>query len=243
VFFVDPATTAAAMIRRLEEQADPRFAEGQFRYFQEAVRPIGVRGHVVKQVAGEAWRAVHAWGVNERNRFMTELWKDGRLESGAVVCHAYRRFAKQCGAQEFELFEQWIDRFVNNWAHCDGVASFLVAACVENEPALRKRLIAWTGSANRWKRRAAAVSLVPEARKGRSTGVILDIAGRLSRDEDDMVRKGLGWLLKDAWPKRPGEVSDFLEEHVQALPRLVLRIAMEKMTPEGRKALREATRA
>jgi 3-methyladenine DNA glycosylase AlkD len=58
-----------------------------------------------------------------------------------------------------------------------------------------------------------------------------------------MVRKGLGWLLKDAWPKRPGEVSDFLEEHVQALPRLFLRIAMEKMTPEGRKALREATRA
>jgi len=240
---IDAATaTAAVMIRRLEAQSDPEFATGQFHYFQEAVRPMGVRGHIVKQAAGEAWRAVRNWPVPERNRFMAELWKDGRLESGAVACHAYRRFAKQCGAREFKLFEQWIDRFVGNWAHCDGVASFLVAACLEKEPELLTRLPPWTGSTNRWKRRAAAVSLVPAARKGQHTGFILELAQMLVHDEDDMVRKGLGWVLKDAWPKRPNEVSRFLETHARALPRLVLRIAMEKMTPEARSALLAAVR-
>ncbi len=243
MFFVDPITTAATIIHRLEEQADPEFARGQFNYFQEAVRPIGVRGHLVKQIAAEAWRAVRHWPVPERNRFMTELWSDGRLESGAVVCHSYRRFAKECGPGEFELFDGWIDRFVHNWAHCDGVASFLVAACLENEPGLLSRLPAWTSCGNRWKRRAAAVSLVPSARQGLNTEVVLEIAQRLLSDPDDMVRKGLGWVLKDAWPKRPGEVSAFLEATARATPRLVLRIAMEKMTPVSRQSLLDAAKA
>jgi hypothetical protein len=53
----------------------------------------------------------------------------------------------------------------------------------------------------------------------------------------------MGWVLKDAWPKRLGEVSAFLETSAKATPRLVLRIAMEKMTPARRETLLAAARA
>jgi hypothetical protein len=44
-----------------------------------------------------------------------------------------------------------------------------------------------------------------------------------------MVRKGLGWLLKETYPKRPREVVAFLLAH-PAAPRLVVRYAAEKMS-------------
>ena len=138
---------------------------------------------------------------------------------------------------EFHLFEKWIDRFVRNWAHCDGVASFLIAGTLENEPDLLTDLLPWTSSKNLWKRRAAAVSLIWEGRKGRHTAEILEVAEALRRDPEVMVQKGVGWLLKDAYPAKPKEVVAFLRPRAAETPRLVLRIAAEKMTARDREAV------
>ncbi len=53
-------------------------------------------------------------------------------------------------------------------------------------------------------------------------------------DEDDMVQKGVGWLLKETYPKRPREVVAFLEPWRGRTSRLLLRYAAEKMTPADR---------
>ena len=168
---------------------------------------------------------------------MKRLWETGKLESGVLVCHVYRRFAKSCAECEFHLFEKWIDRYVRNWAHCDGVSSWLVAACIANEPELRHQLVGWTVSANRWKQRAAAVSLLWEAKRGRHTEFVFDIAARLLPVRDDMVEKGVGWLLKESYPARPEETLRFLMEHRAAATRLALRYAAEKMPSSARSSL------
>jgi 3-methyladenine DNA glycosylase AlkD len=166
----------------------------------------------------------------DRDRLCTARWKGATNEEGALVCYVYRRFAKQCGAREFKLFTRWLDRYVKNWGHTDGLALWLLGASIANEPALIEELDAWTRSKNRWKRRAAAVALVPSARRGLHTRDILRIAQPLVPDGDDMVRKGVGWLLKETYPKKPGEVVRFLAPWRGKAPRLVLRYAAEKMT-------------
>jgi 3-methyladenine DNA glycosylase AlkD len=114
-----------------------------------------------------------------------------------------------------------------------------VADCsIDRESAaLADRLTRWTKSKNRWKRRSAAVSLVYEAKRGKNTEIILHICDLLLRDTDDMVRKGVGWLLKETYPKRPREVLDFFEDRRATAPRLVLRLAAEKMTPKHKQWL------
>jgi 3-methyladenine DNA glycosylase AlkD len=159
------------------------------------------------------------------------------MEEGGVAIYIYRRFRRQCASCEFRLFERWIDRYVRNWAHCDGVASWLIAASIENEPELMRFLPAWTSSRNRWKRRAAAVSFLQEAKRGRNTETILEIAGKLIEDSDDMAQKGVGWLLKETYPKKPRDVMAFLQARKESVPRLVLRIAAEKMTERDRRAI------
>ncbi len=229
------------ILERVREQlrgaADPMFREGQQRFFQHEIDTYGVRGPELKAIARALYGEVKNWRPGERNKLCAGLWKSGMLEEGALVCHVYRRFEKQCQACEFKLFERWLDRYVNNWAHCDGIASWLLAACIANEPSLIRELAPWTESKNRWKRRAAAVAMLQEGKKGRHTEEILDIASRLIADPDDMVQKGVGWVLKETYPKRPREVVEFLKSRRGETSRLLLRYAAEKMTPRDRETV------
>lgn len=233
----NPDEVVKLITARLVAQHDPEFAAGQRRFFQHEVETIGVRSADLHRLAREMFREIKPWPLAPRNRLMDLLWRDGRIEAGALVCCLYRRFASQCGACEFKLFERWIDRYVRNWAHCDGVASWLLAASIANVPELRHRLPQWTSSANRWKRRAAAVALLQEAKAGRHFETIAEVAERLLPDRDDMVEKGVGWLLKEAYPRQPEATFAFLMEQRGRASRLTLRIAAEKMPAEGRRSL------
>jgi len=231
------ATLLKDIRTRLKAAADPEFEAGLRWFFKEPVTPYGIRTPQVREFARLAYAHVKQWPVAERDRFVTELWKSGMLEEGVLVCHLYRRFAKSCGEREFRMFEQWINRYVTNWSNCDGVSTWLIAASIANRPGLADRLAGWTKSKNRWKRRSAAVSLIQEAKRGRNTEIIFQICGLLLEDRDDMVQKGIGWLLKETYPMRPREVLEFLDGWRSRAPRLVLRLAAEKMTERDRQRL------
>jgi len=188
-------TPAAAMLTRirgeLRELAEPEFRASVQRFFREPVDAYGVRTPAVRRLASTVFREVRQWPVAQRNRLCNELWKSGTLEEGALAVCLYQKFARQCGVCEFHLFEKWIDRFVANWSHCDGVCSLLWTT-FENEPKVLREIRPWSASPNRWKRRAAAVALVREARRGRNAALITATIARLSADSDDMVRMWCG---------------------------------------------------
>lgn len=211
--------------------ADPRVAQSAQRFFKDQpIRHRGVTSPQIQSIERDIYPRVKKMSVAERDRLCTALWATRTHEEGALVCYLYRRFAKQCGAREFALFTRWLDRYVDNWAHTDGLSLWLLGASIANDPALVDKLDAWTNSKNRWKRRAAAVALVYSAKRGEHTRVILRIAAPLIEDQDDMVQKGVGWLLKETYPKKPAEVVRFLIANRHRTTRLVLRYAAEKMT-------------
>jgi 3-methyladenine DNA glycosylase AlkD len=226
-----------AEITRLQlmSAANPDFAAGTRRFFREDIDSYGLRAPQVHAIARLVYRELKSWPGSQRDRYMVELWESGKLEAGAIVCYVYRYFSKHCAANEFKLFERWLGRYVKNWGQCDGVSTWLIAASIANRPELIAKLPAWTKSKNRWKRRAAAVSLIQEAKRGRNTDSIFRICEMLREDPDDMVQKGVGWLLKETYPRRPREVLRFLANWRATAPRLVLRYAAEKMTPKDRK--------
>ncbi len=223
--------------QQLRDAAEPDFAAGVRNFFREPVDPHGVRSGKLHGISSAVYRELKHWPKAERDRFMTALWESGKLEEGVIVSHVYRRFSKEFGEREFALFEKWLDRYVKNWAHCDGLASWLLAGAIRNQPRLIEKLAPWTKSENRWRRRAAAVALLQEAKTGRSTESIFEMSTMLRYDQDDMVQKGVAWILKEAYPKRPREVVAFLDDWRATAPRLLLRIAAEKMTPQHKQWL------
>jgi len=210
---------------------DPRVAASSQRFFKD--QPLmgrGITAPQIQRVARDVYPRVKKMSVVDRDRLCTELWASRQHEEGALVCYLYRRFAKQCGAREFALFTRWLDRYVDNWATTDGLSLWLLGASIANDATLVDKLDAWTHSKNRWKRRAASVALVYSAKRGEHTSAILRIADPLIEDHDDMVQKGVGWLLKETYPKKPAEVVRFLVANRGKTTRLVLRYAAEKMS-------------
>jgi len=223
--------------KQLKAAAEPAFVAQLRSFFKEPVDPYGVRSKQIHQIANGVYRELKRWPDADRDRFMEALWKSGKLENGAIVCYVYRRFSKTCAEREFAMCERWLDRYVTNWSSTDGVASWLLAASIANRPELISKLPRWTKSKNRWKRRAAAVALLQEAKQGRNTESIFQICELLRQDVDEMVQKGVGWVLKETYPRRPREVLRFLDSWRATAPRLVLHYAAEKMTARDKKWL------
>jgi len=70
---------------RLRDAARREVAEGMRGFFHEPIQPYGVAAPQVREVARLAYRELKAWPVAQRDRFMTALWKSGRMEEGSIV--------------------------------------------------------------------------------------------------------------------------------------------------------------
>jgi 3-methyladenine DNA glycosylase AlkD len=134
------------------------------------------------------------------------------------------------GEREFKLFESWLDR-VSSWADHDGLVHYLIGPMVAADYRRTVRALRWARSKNRWRRRAAAVSLIRAARQKAFFAEIVRVSEALLTDQDDMVQKGLGWLLREAAKADPRTTVPYLLRIRERAPRLVLRTACETLTP------------
>lgn len=222
-------------IRRfLQDNADEKSRESSQRFFKEPIKSYGVPSAQVRQIIRQALAVSKARSKEEVFSLCEDLWRSGFFEEGGIACElAYARRG-QFAADDFRIFERWLDDYVSNWAACDTLCNHSVAACIERYPEWIEALKSWTGAENRWKRRAAAVTLIIPARRGLFLQDILIIAERLLMDPDDLVQKGYGWMLKAASEAHPEEVFQYLMSRKTVMPRTAFRYALEKMPKEWR---------
>ena len=136
---------------------------------------------------------------------------------------------------DFVIFEDWLNKYIDNWAKCDTLCNHTVAAFIEKYPDYVKYLKGWTKSDNRWLRRAAAVTLILPARKGLFLNDVFEIADSLLLDKDDLVQKGYGWMLKEAGKVHQQAVFDYVMKYKAVMPRTALRYAIEKFPTDLKK--------
>ena len=106
---------------------------------------------------------------------------------------------------------------------------------VASDPTRCREVLRWAKSRNRWRRRAACVALIRGARERRFFAQIVRLSNQLLQDEDDMVQKGLGWLLRETAKADPRRTVAYLTRIRKNAPRLVLRTACETLTLEARR--------
>ena len=223
----------------LKEHADAQTLAGSKRFFKENDSPklkfLGVKSALVKKVAREQFAAIKGTPKKDVFALCEQLWQSGYLEETVLACDWAYRFRREFEAKDFETFERWVGQYVNNWASCDTLCNHTIGTLLEMFPKLIGKLKRWAKSDNLWLRRAAAVSLIVPARKGLFHKEIFEIAKILLRDEEDLVQKGYGWMLKAAADSDQDTVFQFVMSHKATMPRTALRYAIEKMPDEMRK--------
>jgi 3-methyladenine DNA glycosylase AlkD len=216
----------------LRQNSDPGTRVGGERFFKEDVKLYGLTVPTVNSIAKTYYEENGQRSKDDIFTLCEELWQSGYLEEAFIACNWSHAIRKEYQPEDFKVFERWVSEYVSNWATCDTLCNHSVGDLLDMSPALVDNLRRWARSGNRWMRRAAAVSLVVPARRGRFLDDVFAIADILLRDADDLVQKGYGWMLKAASQAHQAEVFDYVMRHKAVMPRTALRYAIEKMPPE-----------
>jgi 3-methyladenine DNA glycosylase AlkD len=204
-------------------------------FFKETVKIYGLKSAAVTTIGGEHYKKLTDKSKSTVFSLCEDLWKSGYLEEAGIACIWSYNVRKQYIPDDFRVFERWVNDYVTNWAACDTLCNHTVGSYIEMYPEYLAGLKKWSLSANRWVKRASAVSLIVPARKGIFLSDIFEIADILHADKDDMVQKGYGWMLKVASQAHQDEVFKYIMRKKSTMPRTSLRYAIEKMPVELKK--------
>jgi 3-methyladenine DNA glycosylase AlkD len=220
--------------QELNQQTDARTRESVQKFFKEQVKAYGVRNAAVSKIATQYYPEVKPLGKKGVFALCESLFRSDYIEESFIACEWSYRRRHEYEPADYRIFERWLQYYVNNWAVCDTLCNHTIGSFIVKYPGYLENLKGWTGSDNRWLRRAAAVTLIVPAKKGEFLKDIFEIADGLLPDRDDLVQKGYGWLLKEASRTHQQEVFDYVLRHRLVMPRTALRYAIEKMPPELR---------
>jgi 3-methyladenine DNA glycosylase AlkD len=220
--------------KELSKNQDEHVKNSAQRFFKEKVRVLGVKTPVVGKISREYFSQVKKLSREQVYSLCEELFGSGYLEESFVACEWSYGIRARYEEKDFARFEGWIESYVNNWASCDTLCNHTVGAFIEKYPGYVSALTRWAASRNPWMRRAAAVSLIVPAKRGEFLNEAFKISDILLGDEEDLVQKGYGWLLKEESRTRQKEVFEYVMKNKKKMPRTALRYAIEKMPKELR---------
>jgi 3-methyladenine DNA glycosylase AlkD len=230
-----PEVIAAEIRRTLKNGGSAGHAAGVQWFFKEEIRSHGwytadLR-RAVRMIRKEILRQ---HDLSFLIKVANALFSGSVLEEKVAAVFLLENLDLQFSDREFRMFESWFDR-ISSWADHDGMVHYLMAPMVAAKPARIKHVFRWAKSPNRWKRRAACVALIRGTREKMFFLEITRLSDFLLSDSEDMVQKGLGWLLRETAKYDPKRTVAYLMRIRNRAPRLVLRTACETLPSAIRK--------
>ena len=222
-----------AQIREeLKANTDQKTQKSFQRFFKEQVKYYGVKTETVGKIAKKYWKQAKTLDKQTIFRLCEELYRSDYTEEAFIVAFWLPNYIDKLEPSDLATFKVWIERYINNWAKCDGFCNHTIGDLIQKYPETLGEVKSWAKSKNRWLKRAAAVSLIVPAKKGCFLQEAFEICDMLLADKDDMVQKGYGWLLKEESRKHQKEVFDYVVKNRKVMPRTALRYAIELMPKE-----------
>lgn len=232
-----PKRVAAEIRAILKRDGSAEHAKGVQWIFKEEIKSHGWYAADLRRVAKEYRRMVlKEEGIEFLVRVADVLFAGKILEEKGVAVLLLESVTHKLNEEHFVLFESWIDR-VSSWADHDALVHYLIAPMIAAEPQRAGRVFDWAKSKDRWRRRAACVALIQGTRQKMFFPQIVRLSNQLLCDEDDMVQKGLGWLLRETAKRDPERTVPYLMKIRARTSRLVLRTACETLPARDKNAV------
>ena len=123
---------------------------------------------------------------------------------------------------------------LNNWDLVDMIAPKVIGEY--NIESSEKLFIKWSKSSSLWIRRISIMSTWPKIRKNNHE-ITMKIANRFLNDQEDLIHKATGWMLREVAKRDEELVIQFITDNKTEMPRTMLRYAIERMDTKIRKKL------
>ena len=122
---------------------------------------------------------------------------------------------------------------INNWDIVDVSAPWMGVYLLEVEDPM-PLLIKLAKSKSLWQRRVSMIFTFALIRAGDLEPTII-ISKALLKDDQDLIHKAVGWMLRELGKRDVMMLRRFLSEHAHEMPRTMLRYSIEKLPERERK--------
>lgn len=220
---------------KLREIASPERAEVTRSFFKtgpgeysEGDRFLGIRIPDLRALAKKA----DAVTLPEALSLLPSEWHEERFMALLLMERRFERATQNAGREEIVGAYLANTRWVNNWDLVDASApSILGKWLVARKRSVPRELVR---SENLWERRIAIVSTLTLIRAG-EFGETLQLAEKLLDDPEDLMHKACGWMLREVGKKDREVLISFLGKNAPAMPRTMLRYAIERFPQQERR--------
>jgi len=220
--------------------ADPAIAAHSQRFFKTGPgeygagdRFLGVRVPAIRSIARANRRATD----REVLALLRSAYHEERL---LALLMWVDRFASGDAARRAEVYRVYVAnlRYVNNWDLVDSSASRIAGAYLKDKSP--KPLYRLATAKSVWKRRVAIIATLSFIVHDEFDDT-LAIAERLLEDQEDLIHKAVGWMLREVGKRDRQTAERFLREHYRRMPRTMLRYAIERFSERRRRAYLSGT--
>jgi len=217
----------------LRSLANPEIAEHSQRFFKTTEgeygfgdKFLGIRVPVIRQ----AVKKYRNTPLSVAERLLKSEYHEVRLFALLLLVF---RFSRSSVDEQEEIYHLYLSnaQHVNNWDLVDSSAHHIIGTYLENRD--KSMLYDLLKSDSLWERRIAIMSTFYFIKKNQFSDT-LHISEQLLGDQEDLIHKAVGWMLREVGKRDLAKEVAFLKAHYQKMPRTMLRYAIEKFSKEER---------
>jgi len=212
-----------------ELSKNPENIKDYSKFHKDGKTHIGIATPLVRKVAFKNFKEVKNLDKKKIFSLCEQLLKIKGSGYQDIAFDWAFRLRKNYQKEDFKIFESWIKKYVDTWGSCDDLCTHAFGDFIYQFPEFLSQTREWSKSKNKWFRRASAVVLIYPLRKGKYLKESFGVAKILIKDNEDLVQKGYGWMLKEASNLYQKEVFDFVMANKKLMSRVALRYAIEKL--------------
>ena len=230
--------TDVAAIAALQVASSPEKAKASAWFFKtgpgqygEGDQFIGITVPEQRKVA----RQFRALPLSEIAKLLASPIHEYRLTALFILVGRYQK-AKKSAESEWPYVDFYLGHLesVNNWDLVDSSASYILGDWVVCHPEDRSIIIKLANSKSLWRERVAIIATAALIRE-KDLRLTLELAEKFLTHRHDLIHKATGWMLREVGKQDDGVLRQFLDKHAAAMPRTMLRYAIEKLSVVDRK--------
>lgn len=211
--------------KEIEEHSQRFFKTGDGQY-GEGDKFLGIRVPVLRKLAKKYQKI----SIRKAFLLLKSQFHEERLLSLFILIDIFKKTNEE---KKELIYNQYLNntKFINNWDLVDCSAEYIVGAYLRERN--KQPIYSLAKSGNLWKRRISIMSTFHFIKNKKFTET-LKVSEILLHDKEDLIHKAVGWMLREIGKRDIKAEEDFLKKHYKAMPRTMLRYAIEKFHEERR---------
>lgn len=188
---------------------------------------LGVDSPSLRKIAKKYFKAV---SYADLQKMLESPYHEIRVGAVFILVLMFQHGSEEERKKIFDFYMENI-RYINNWDLVDVSAPYIVGpVAFENESVL----FSLAESGRLWEERVSVVATLYFIKQNRFD-VTLSLGEYFLTHRHDLMHKAVGWMLREVGKRDEKVLCDFLDKHINQMPRTMLRYSIERFPEDKRR--------